>query len=206
MEIVITTRRQHPVTDRQLFDLYKVSYQQWLDAGIDAPWLHQTFDMFKKMIKHAVVYIAIDADSQELLGMHCLDIRRKRKGVFGFCLAIAPKAKRQGIATRMLQVEKKDVIEHGFDYMVGVTEVPATWSVCWHLRNGYRIYACHSRKPPYSDSYSFRLQLKPITLFDPSTWFWNRPIAPMTAYLMYVASRVYSRLKLNKSRCQMSEV
>lgn len=194
MNIIITTLKQYPVSDWQLYKLYKASYQQWLDRGVDAPWLHHTFERFKELISHAVVYLAIDDCSQELYAMHCLNITHMRKGVFGFCLAVAPQNKQQGIATKMLQVEREQVRQRGFHYMKGVTEVSAIWSVRWHLKNGYHIVGYGKGCAPYSDTYTFRLQLVPFSWHHPSTWLWNKPLAPLAARCCYLASYAVAQL------------
>ena len=33
MNIIITTRKQHPVSDETLYALAQLSFQQWIDAG-----------------------------------------------------------------------------------------------------------------------------------------------------------------------------
>ena len=194
MNIVIKTRKQYPVSDEKLYELYKASYQQWLEAGVDAQWLHHTLESFKKLIGHTVIYVAIDESIQELLAMHCLNITRLRKGVLGFCLAVAPQNKKQGIATKLLQIESEQICQRGFNYMKGVTEVSAIWSVRWHLKNGYRIIGYSKGRAPYSDTYTFRLQLAPFSWRHPSTWLWNMPLAPITARCYYLVSYIAARL------------
>lgn len=183
MNIIITTRKQHHVSDEILFDLIRSSYQQWIDAGIKTSWLHYTFQDFKKNISRSVIYLALDENSNEVLGMHCFRLNLKRMIAHGFYLAVLPKVKHQGIATRMLQEEVAQIRQRGFRYLTGYTEVSAPWSVRWHLKNGYRIIGYHHAPAPYSDTYTFRLQLVPSLLWGPT-------LGPITAKLRYFASKI----------------
>ena len=188
MNIVIKTRKQHPVSDEKLYELYKASYQQWLEAGVDAQWLHHTLESFKNLIEHTIVYIAIEESSQELLGMHCLNINHKRKGIFGICLAVAPQYKQQGIATKLLLIESQQVRQRGFNYMKGVTEVSAIWSVRWHLKNGYHIVGYSRSENSNCASYTFRKQIATDIRHHPSDILWLPFLAPISAKISFVIS------------------
>ena len=187
MNIIITTRKQHPVEDEALYELFQQSFQQWYDSGIDAAFLHHTFEEFQSFVKRAVVFLAIDADNEELLGMHCFSCYKKKRSAAGFYLAISPKAKHQGIATKLLECEKEQFLARGYRYLKGTTSVPAVWSVRWHLKNGYRIVGFGIGCKPYGDTYSFRLQLAPSLL-------WDGPLAPITAKCSYFVSRTAAYL------------
>ena len=187
MNLIITTRKQYSVEDEVLFKLFQASFQQWYDNGIEAPFLHHTFEEFQRLVKRAVVFLAIDADDEELLGMHCFYCNKKKHRAAGFFLAISPKAKHQGIATKLLVYEKELFLARGYRYLRGTTSVSAVWSVRWHLKNGYRIIGFGTGRKPYSDTYLFRLQLAPSLI-------WDSPLAPVTAKCSYFASRTASYL------------
>ena len=85
------------------------------------------------------MFVALDAETGELLGMHSFRTHRKEGWCYGYRLAIASSARREGIASRMLTYEAERIRQAGYRYLRGVTGTTAEWSVRWHLRNGYRI-------------------------------------------------------------------
>lgn len=194
MNIIITTRKQYPISDYELYSLIQDSYQQWVDEGIQARWLKQPFADFCKMLKHAVVFLAVNTPKRQLLGLHCFYCYPKKHYAYGFYLAVNSQAKYQGIATQMLKYEKEQFLARGYRSLIGVTEVTATWSVRWHLKNGYRIFGYSKGRSPYCDTYSFRLQLSPVSWYQPSTWLWNKPMAPITARCCYLVSYAVSKM------------
>lgn len=188
MNIVITTRQQHPVREEVLHALVQESYRQWIDAGIQASWLNRSFDEFRVLLRNAVVFLAINTDDNKVIGMHCYYCFPEKHYARGFYLCINPEMKHQGIATRMLQYEKEQMLARGYEYLRCVTEVPASWSISWHLKNGYHIVGYRKSMMPYNDIYSFRLQLALFSWQRPSTWLWNNPLAPVTARCCYAVS------------------
>ena len=63
MNITITTRRKHPVSDEALYALAQESFQQWIDAGIQATWLQRPLEDFSRMLQRATVFMAINEES-----------------------------------------------------------------------------------------------------------------------------------------------
>ena len=188
MNIVITTRKKHPVSDEILYRLAQQSYQQWFDAGIKVSWQNRSLAEFSRILQKAAVFLAIDEDDQEVLGMHCFNCYRQQHYAYGFDLAIAPHVKQQGIASKLLEHEKEVFRRHGYQFLSGDTNIEATWSIRWHLKNGYRIKGYIMGRAPYSGSYQFSLQLAPFSWRHPSTWLWNKPLAPITARCCYLFS------------------
>ncbi len=179
--IVISTQKKAGISDEAIYNFVMQSFQQWKDNGLDASFLNYSLDLFKKAIQHAVVFVAIDAETGELLGTHTFTKNRKKKYVFGNWLAVSPKAKLTGIATRMLEYEVKQIRKAGYNYIIGKTGIPAVWSVKWHLKNGYRIIG-YERSPSNNHyTYVFRKQLTP-------SLFWSGPLAPITAHLHFFVS------------------
>lgn len=179
--IVISTQKKAGISDEAIYNFVMQSFQQWKDNGLDASFLNYSLDLLKKTIQHAVVFVAIDAETGELLGTHTFTKNRKKKYVFGNWLAVSPKAKHTGIATEMLQYEVERIRNAGYNYIIGKTGVPAVWSVKWHLKNGYRIIG-YERSPSNNHyTYVFRKQLTP-------SLFWSAPLAPITAHLHFFVS------------------
>ena len=169
-----------------LYSLFRESFQQWKDHGIDSAFVHYTMEEFQRVIERSVVYVALDADSSAPLGMHCYTKYRSRY-VFDYFLAVAPEAQGEGIATQLLKEEVKQLQLQGYRYMKCTTSAGATWSVQWHLKNGYHIVGySRSEKNNYA-SYLFRKQIAVDVRHHPTDLLWTKPIAPVTAKLQYVA-------------------
>ena len=162
-EITIKTRKEAGISDEALFELVNESYRQWIDQGLEAHWLHRTQVDFNKMIHHAAVFVAQDADTDELLGMHCFRGNKKLGRAFGFYLAVSPRAKRESIASRMLAYEAEQIRQSGYRYIKETTATTAEWSVRWHLKNGYRIIGYYHSPNDNFANYVFRKQLIPIS-------------------------------------------
>ena len=184
-EIEIYTLKKSGVSLESLYGLYQQSFQQWRAHQIVSPFISKTYDEFKEYVESATVFVALDMETQELLGMHCFYCYHDMHAL-GFFLAISPEAKHQGIASRMLEHEIALFRKHGYRYLLGNTLTAATWSVRWHLKNGYYITGYTRNEQNSSPSYRFR---KPIALNvrkHPSDLLWMWPIAPLTAKIQYV--------------------
>lgn len=182
-DIIITTRKEAGVPVKAVYDLLMESNRQWWDRGLRVPFLENcTQEEFEGSLQRANVFVAKDRETGELLGVHAFRVDRKRNCVIGFDLAISPKAKRQGIATRMLEMETERIRKAGFDYIEGITTIAATWSVRWHLKNGYRIVGYKRPQESQQAVYVFRKQIAPSLLY--STPF----IAPVVCKIRYLLS------------------
>ncbi len=167
-DIIIKTRKEAGISDEALYALFKESYQQWKDKGLETPGLHKLMEKFKDSLRRANVFVAVDAETGELLGMHWFRTNRKHHWVYGYLLAIAPSARREGIASRMLANEEKRIRKAGYYYLKGTTATTAEWSVCWHLKNGYRIIGYYHSPNDNFANYVFRKQLLPISFSSPA--------------------------------------
>ena len=190
-KIIIKTNKEAQVPVEALYSLFQESFRQWSDNGIDSPFLHKTLEEFGKVIEHSVVFVALDADNGELVGMHCF-YTYKNKSVFDFFLAVSPKAQRQGIATKLLQEEVERLKQRGYRYMKCTTSAAAPWSVQWHLKNGYYIVGYSRSEEKNYASYVFRKPIAP-------SFLWSRPIAPLTAKLLYCLSWLATNICKSKS-------
>ena len=175
------------MTDEALYALNKESHGMWTEQGLDAPWMHLTFPEFQQAIRGVPMFVALDAETGELLGMHSFRTHRKEGWCYGYRLAIASSARREGIASRMLTYEAERIRQAGYRYLRGVTGTTAEWSVRWHLRNGYRIIGYYHSPNNNFTNYVFRKQLAPSILWGPT-------LGPLTARMSFAASWLVNHL------------
>ena len=186
-EIIIKPRKETDVTDEQLFELIRQSYSVWVENGLESEWrdfTQEDYEKYCRYIQKASVFVVLDAESGELLGTHCLKANRKKGVINGSALAVSPKAQHLGIATRLLQFETERARKAGYRCLKGRTGIGATWSVNWHLKNGYRIIGYKRREKENHSSYIFRKQLVPSLLWD----------SPLFCRCCYLASYVITKL------------
>jgi GNAT superfamily N-acetyltransferase len=193
-EIIVKTRKEAGITNDVLYALAQESFAQWTDRGFDAPALHRTYEEFREAVCHATVFVALEKETGDLLGMHSFYLDRKKKCANGFYLAVYPKLKRQGIASRLLTLEAERIRKAGYRYLQGDTATNASWSVNWHLKNGYRIVGYKNSAEKNYASYVFRKQLYCDLRHHPSDLLWTRPLAPLTARLCFMGSYIATRL------------
>lgn len=179
--ITITTQKEAGISDEALYDLIQQSFRQWLDVGIDEPFLHFTLEEFKRTIHDAIVFVANDTVTGELLGTHTFQPKQKENYIHGCFLAVAPKAQHKGIATRMIQFESEYFRKANYNYLRGFTSVNAVWSIKWHRKNGYHIIGYFLPTGGNQYNYIFRKQLKPSLV-------WSWPLAPITAGIHFYKS------------------
>lgn len=190
-KIIIKTNKEAQVSVEALYSLFQESFRQWSDNGIDSPFLHKTLEEFDRVIERSVVFVALDADNAALLGMHCFTKYRSRY-VFDYFLAVAPQMQGQGIATQLLQEEVVYLQQRGYRFMKCTTSAAAPWSVQWHLKNGYYIVGYSRSEGSNYASYIFRKPIAPSLL-------WSRPLAPITAKLLYCLSWLATNICKSKS-------
>ena len=167
-EIIIKNRKKTDVTDEALYALEIDSHKIWREQGLEAPWMHLSFEKFQQVIRNVPMFVALDAETGELLGMHSFKTCRRQGWCYGFRLAVSSSARREGIASRMLAYEAERIRQAGYRYLKGVTGTTADWSIRWHLRNGYRIIGYYRSPEKNYANYVFRKQLIPISLSSPS--------------------------------------
>ena len=186
-EIIIKNRKETDVTDETLYDLFNESFKRWKEKGLEAPWLNVSFEKFSKQMNTSSVFIAVDANTDELLGLQCFRKNKKHRWAYDFYLAVKPKAQGQGIASRMLAYEAEVIKQAGYLYLKDNTATTTEWSVRWHLKNGYRIVGYY-RVPNYNfTNYVFRKQLAPSILWGPT-------LGPLTARISFAASWLVNHL------------
>ena len=194
-EIIVRTAKEAEVSVEALCELRKTAFaQQWKEAGLDASVIYCTVESFKRYLSDKAVFVAHDAVTDELLAMHTFTLNKRKSIAIGANLAVIPEAKHEGIASQMLQKEIGRFSKAGYRYLCGVTDIPATWSVRWHQKNGYYITGYHRSEDRNYASYSFR---KPIALdfrHHPLDLLWTHPVAPVTARLSFIVSYIITCL------------
>ena len=169
----------------ELYKLEQATFQQWTDAGLYTPISNTSVERLQRYIADKAVFVAQDESTGELLGMHTLKLNKRKGRANGANLAVSPKAQHEGIASRMLEAEAQRLRKAGYRYIVENTAIPATWSVQWHLKNGYYIVGySRSEKRNYA-SYVFRKQIAIDVRHHPTDLLWVAPTAPVTAKLRY---------------------
>ena len=184
--IVIKTNNEAEASAGELYRLLRAAFQQWTDAGLYTSVAHASVEGFRQYLQDKAVFVVEDEATGELLAMHTLRLNERKGRARGANLAVSPKAKHEGIASRMLQEEAQRLRKAGYRYIVEDTAIPATWSVRWHLKNGYYIVGYSRREGNNYASYIFRKQIAIDVRHHPTDLLWMRPIAPLTAKIQYV--------------------
>ena len=197
--IVIKTNKEAEVFVEELYELEQVAFQQWTDAGLYTPVSNTSVERLQRYIADKAVFIAQDEATGELLGMHTLKLNKRKGRANGANLAVSPKAQHEGIGSRMLEAEAQRLRKAGYRYMVGNTGIPATWSVQWHLKNGYYIVGYSRSERNNYASYIFRKQIATDLRHHPTDLLWVAPIAPLTAKLLYCLSWLATNICKSKS-------
>ena len=182
---VINTNKEAKVSVEELYKLEQAAFQQWTVKGLYTSIEHTTVERLQRYIADKAVFVAQDEATGELLGMHTLKLNKRKGRANGANLAVSPKAQHEGIASRMLQAEAQRLRKNGYRYIVENTAIPATWSVQWHLKNGYRIVGYSRSERNNYASYIFRKQIATDVRHHPTDLLWTKPIAPITAKIRY---------------------
>ena len=197
--ITIKTNKEAEVSAEELFELRRTAFQQWIEQGLYTSVVHTSLEQFKRYITDKMVFIAQDEATGELLGIHTLKLNKRKGRANGANLAVSPKAQHEGIASRMLEAEAQRLRKAGYRYIVENTGIPATWSVQWHLKNGYHIVGYSRSERNNYASYIFRKQIATDVRHHPTDLLWVAPIAPVTAKLLYCLSWLATNICKSKS-------
>ena len=186
IEVNVITTNETEVSAEKLYELRKAAFQQWTEAGLSISVEDTPMGQFKQYLTARTVFVAQEETTGELLAMHTLRLNKRKGRVRGANLAVSPKAKHEGIASRMLQEETQRLRKAGYRYMIEDTAIPATWSVRWHLKNGYCIVGYSRSEHKNYASYIFRKQIAFDVRHYPTDLLWMRPIALLTAKIQFV--------------------
>ena len=199
MNIIIRTNNATEVSVEELYELRIAAFQQWTDAGLNILESKTPIEQFRRYINDKTVFVAQDEATGELLAMRTLTLNSQKGCAAESNLSVAPKAKRQGIATRLIETEAQWLRERGYRYTTCSTGIPATWSVQWHLKNGYYIVGYSRSERNNYASYVFRKQIAIDVRHHPTDLLWVAPIAPLTAKLLYCLSWLATNICKSKS-------
>jgi len=195
--IIIRTNKEAQVPVEALNDLRRAAFEQWEKEGLY--FSMSSDEHFGQYLRDKVVFVAQDEATGELLGVHTLKLNKRKGRANGANLAVSPKAKREGIASRMLEEEAQRLCKNGYRYIVENTAIPATWSVQWHLKNGYHIVGYSRSERNNYASYVFRKQIAIDVRHHPTDLLWTRPVAPITAKFRYCLTWMATMICKDKS-------
>lgn len=169
----------------ELYELRIAAFHQWTEHMLEISEVLVSMEVFQQYLKGKMVFVAQDEATGELLAMHTLKLNKQKGRANGANLAVSPKAKHEGIASQMLHAEAQRLRKNGYRYIVENTAIPATWSVQWHLKNGYHIVGYSRSERNNYASYIFRKQIATDVLHHPTDLLWTKPITPVTAKVRY---------------------
>ena len=196
-EIVITTTKQTPISAEKLYSLTKSAFKQWEDNGLIVPLA--SFDYFARYMEENTVFVAHDIATGELLAMRVVKLNPVKGSAAENNLSVAPNAKRQGIGTQLIEAEVEWLVKAGYRYTTCSTATTATWSVKWHLKNGYYIVGYSRGERNNYASYVFRKQIAVDVRHHPADLLWTKPIIPLTAKVMFCLSWLVTNLCKTRS-------
>ena len=183
--IIIRPFKDSGVTVSELYELRIAAFHQWTEHMLEISEVLVSMEVFQQYLKGKMVFVAQDEATGELLAMHTLKLNKQKGRANGANLAVSPKAKHEGIASQMLHAEAQRLRKNGYRYIVENTAIPATWSVQWHLKNGYHIVGYSRSERNNYASYIFRKQIATDVLHHPTDLLWTKPITPVTAKVRY---------------------
>ncbi len=198
-KVIIKTNKEAGVPAEKLYELRKCAFQQWKDAGLTIERVQVPIEQFKRYLTDKTLFVAQDAATGELLAMRTLTLNSKKGHAAESNLSVAPHAKRQGIATRLIEEEVQWLRDKGYRYTTCSTAIPATWSVQWHLKNGYYIVGYSRSERNNYASYVFRKQIAIDVRHHPTDLLWTKPLAPITAKIRYCLTWMATKLCKDKA-------
>ena len=184
-KIIIKTYKEAEVSVEELYEIRREAFQQWKDIGLDAWEADIPINEFNQLLTRTETFVAQDEMTGELLAMRTLILHKKKGYALEGNFSVSPKAKRQGVGSKLFEVEQQRLREKGYRYVTCTTAIPATWSVKWHLKNGYHIVGYSRSERNNYASYIFRKQIATDVRHHPTDLLWSKPIVPITAKIRY---------------------
>lgn len=154
----------------QVYTLIKEIYKERVNSGIQFSVSKWSFEEFQNSLvkENAQIVIAIDSNTNEMLGCATYFIKLNKKGqkFANFRHAVvSPLAQRKGVGRKLNDARFEIAKREDCEYIQCSTAVNAKSSVEWHLKYGYKIVALRSFNSNYY-SYIFRYQLKPSIVWN----------------------------------------
>lgn len=186
MNIVVKKLDETSITYEQIADLMHESFEERLQQGLKFTCSFMSVEQYKKKTADGVVFVAIDEDTQELMGTAVVHVKKADGVIYGYneLAAICSKAKRCGIGSMLLNARVELVKNAGGEYILSDTAVGAQSSIKYHLKNGFKIIGLTSFSSTNYYSYLFRKQLAPSKL-------WNNNLF---CKLVFIKSYIYTKL------------
>lgn len=164
MNVVVKRKEETDFSFEQIVNLLHESFQERLLQGLKFTCSYMTIDEFKSITSDGIIFIAVDLDSNSLVGTATIHIRKDSEDiVYGYLelLAINENTKRCGIGSSLFATCENVVKNAGGEYILSDTAVGAKSSVKYHLKNGFKIIGLRSFASTDYYSYLFRKQLVP---------------------------------------------
>ena len=158
MEVVINLLSETNVSYQQLTDLLHAAFEERLEQGLNFTCSTMSAEQFEAKIKDGYVFVALNKETDELLGTVTIHINTDKNGnVFGYheYLAVSPQVKHFGVGTKLALAWDALLKEKSAKYVMSDTACGATSSVDWHLKNGFQIYELESYRSTNYWSYVF---------------------------------------------------
>lgn len=179
---------------QQIYDLIQYVYEERVKQGMNFWATTVCFEDFKKEYERnsAVVFVAIDDNTGELLGSGTIYLRNNYKKKYAHLTnaVVLPKVRRYGIGSKLKEVRHQFAKQNGCAYISCTTGIEAQSSILWHIKNGYKIVGKSYWLGYYS--YRFRLQLTP-------SWLWCNNLF---CKIVYIHSCIRLYLKMHFSNKQ----
>ena len=173
MEIIIKYLPETNITFQQIADLQHSAFAERLEQGLRFTCSSMSAKQFEEKMEGGFVFVALNKGLDELLGTVTIHKKKDKHGtLYGYLeyLAVHPKAKHSGVATKLAQAWSDLLYEKGAKYVLSDTACGAKSSVNWHLKNGFHIYELESYRSTNYWSYVFikylddSLRMKPIQM------------------------------------------
>lgn len=167
---LIVRRRTEETSYGEILSLLHDAFGEYLRGNLRFTCSDFTVEDIIRYTKSGILMTAL-LDGK-LVGMHYYSVfscHTSGNMAYGEFLAVSPGYKRMGIASAMLEKELEILREMDVRYIIEDTAVGAQSSVCWHLRNGFRIVGLESYPNTKYYSYLFRLQLSP-SIWKAALW------------------------------------
>ncbi len=167
-------------THADVVELFKESFKQWQENGLDSILLRFTPTEFAKNTEGAVVLVAEDTGSGELIGTTTMVIHHSNGDDWAYhkYLAVKPSHKGKGVASQLLKSCVEIAKNCNYSHILSNTSVDANWSVNWHMKNGFKKDGYYSIDTSDYYCYRFRYQIK-----SPSIW--NNTLFTRTIFCYY---------------------
>ena len=171
MSVSVFSIQDTEISERQIYNLIKIAFQERKEAGLNYGCLSLSFEAFLKEIEDNVILVAVDDNLGVLCGCTMLSFRMDKHGKrYGWerHTSVHPDYKGMGVGTMLISELKNKAIEFGCEYLGCSTAVEAESAVKVHLKNGYQIIGLKSYKSTNYYSFIFRMQLSPSRWSDPA--------------------------------------